>query len=1042
MATSFRRAREEVAVNIAVTGFVSRLLPTQTRNLDEAMKALRRSIYDTQTAISKNEAELQTMRQNGQQYTQAYQELVQKTDELKKHKKELNATLRQNRWEMRELQEKNTEYLNQIRGWGITLGIATGAIVGMGLAVNNLASNMRELEGTAFRTQVSIHNLQRAARQFAVAIGDTDMGQKMAQSLADIHLQTRQLMVGRGNFAGQLGNLALSGISIGPFLGGNTQQQDAMLLAAVKASENNVLRRSALMEMLGEDTFSQYVHRIGAGPTSPVVLKEDQLAQLKDFRREWTEMQVNAAAFKDQVVVGLAPALTLLFGIIEKVMRAFGVIADHWGPVGKIFGFLVVGAATATAAWAAWHVVSKAVLITMNAFQISMATLTAIQKSYFVQNMRFLTVSLAEITIRNLQTTAIYKQTAAMLLNIKLWVASRYQVLLSIFGLKKYIAATTAAAVVQSNFLNIPLIQTLRRRGYAYVSLAQAQWLNTRATQAGMAIRIQDGYPHRVINQLTYQNTVATHGNTAAVRANSYAMAHQHATHITWRMQAKYTILVVWGLTMAWIKKTGAIVWNSVVLAANTVRGAINAAGQWAATKVTNTYTAAITSNTVASWKNTITHSRAWKAILAARVAIIAASIATWKWTINLLFTTDVLNANTGATSTNTLARWKNAAAASWEWKTILAVRAAIIAATVASWNWTAGLFASMFAFKANTTAAAANTVAHWKNALAASGEWKAILALRAAIIAATVASWKWTTGLFVSTFAFKANTTATAANTVAHWRNALAASTEWKAILSLWAAIGTASVATRKWTIDLFANTVAFKANTTATAVNTVEQWKNALAASRAWKAILAVRVAIIAAAVASWNWTTGLFANTVAFKANTTATTVNTFAQWKNTLASTRAWKAILAVRVAIIAATVATWKWTIALMTNPLVWKLAIIFGVIALATWGVVMAFRKLREEWDKLKDIGNITQFLRIVPPTWSPAEFQRQHRTNGVSAVPTRNTNTTNYINVQETFNISSSSSNAVAGDVRRNTDAQFEQIGERIGQYVHLGMR
>ena len=86
MGTSpLRRAREEVAVNIAVTGFVSKLLPTQTKDLENRLQGLNVRLRQQEKTLRDSRAALRKAQKEGDiagvnQYTQA---IIDQTEQIK-----------------------------------------------------------------------------------------------------------------------------------------------------------------------------------------------------------------------------------------------------------------------------------------------------------------------------------------------------------------------------------------------------------------------------------------------------------------------------------------------------------------------------------------------------------------------------------------------------------------------------------------------------------------------------------------------------------------------------------------------------------------------------------------------------------------------------------------------------------------------------------------------------------------------------------------------------------------------------------------------
>ena len=255
MTSPLRRAREEVAVNIAVTGFVARLLPTKTKELATAMEDLKRRIGDNNKEITAHDEVLKKLRREGKENTEEYQERAEAINKLKIQNKGLRQDIANNRSELRSLSAANADSLNKIRGFGIALGVSALALGGFSAGVVKAAANVFELEISAFSTGRTIQALQRDVHRYTVALGDSDMGHRVAVGLSELNQQLNLIQHGYGNAAGSLTAFARAGIGANQIIGATTDELREVLVNRLKEAGDNPVVRRALRDAVGEDVF-------------------------------------------------------------------------------------------------------------------------------------------------------------------------------------------------------------------------------------------------------------------------------------------------------------------------------------------------------------------------------------------------------------------------------------------------------------------------------------------------------------------------------------------------------------------------------------------------------------------------------------------------------------------------------------------------------------------------------------------------------------------------------------------------------------------
>ena len=354
MTSPLRRAREEVAVNIAVTGFVSKLLPSRTKDLQERLQSL-------QVTLRRQEAGLASLRAAERKVAQNYGrnsiEVQKVQDRIREYQNRikgtrseiqgLNTTLRDHQGEMRKV-------LTQIRGWGIALGtsiLLTGALAA---SVVVLSGEMRDLSIQAFRSNTSIQQLQATGNRFAAFFGDLTKAREAAVDLAEFNRQVNLIRFGRTSIS--LPDLALglsgSGVRLNDLYNLDPDALHQKIVQALRAVEQKPLQFDALQKALPPSVFDAAflelkapaeIKRIAQASRELTVVTQAQTVPLGILQAQWGLMKSNVSATRNQILVGLAPALNTLFTLVNLVANGVGWLLRLNPTLTKTLGFVAVG---------------------------------------------------------------------------------------------------------------------------------------------------------------------------------------------------------------------------------------------------------------------------------------------------------------------------------------------------------------------------------------------------------------------------------------------------------------------------------------------------------------------------------------------------------------------------------------------------------------------------------------------------------------------------------------------------------------------------
>ena len=346
MTSPLRRAREEVAVNIAVTGFVARTLGTQTQKYARQLESLEVSAKGNRQESRRMKEELSLVRLESGEGSEAWHKLTKEIVENDDQHKIIQTDIQSTRLAQRRLQVATGESLAKIRGFGIILGVTSLALGAASGAIVKLSGNMQELNTIAFQTNTSVQDLQFSARRFGVILGDPDMGKAAAINLANIKHQIDLVATGLSGI--DLGNLALAGISYSDLIGKNIEQTREVFLGRLRASRGSdvasLRSREAIRRAVGGETFTALTAELkspGKKYNFNIVTGKD-IDRLEDFRKEYGAIRVGAGQFAEVLTLSLVPAIGWMFTIFGKAIGAIsGFILAHkiWA---KAMGTVVV----------------------------------------------------------------------------------------------------------------------------------------------------------------------------------------------------------------------------------------------------------------------------------------------------------------------------------------------------------------------------------------------------------------------------------------------------------------------------------------------------------------------------------------------------------------------------------------------------------------------------------------------------------------------------------------------------------------------------
>lgn len=370
-----RRAREEVAVNIAVTGFVSKLLPSKTKALEAQLVSLRSNLRGQEKELNRLRTANNALQRSTTASTaakikseEAFRDQQEKVNGLRHEIRNINADLRDHTGEMRRV-------ITHIRGWGIAVGTASLLLGGMTLATLKLASDMQELRLSAFRAQITIEDLQRAGASYAVTFGDLDAGKKAASDLANFR---RELLLVRHGFVGlDIGNLARglagSGISYTDLVDLNPEELRATIRKAITAAQGDPGKLKALELGLPEQVFNAAVLEQDETPRLREIrqaiadlnaVNQAQATHLQSLQNEWGLTTSSLDTAKNSVLVGLAPALNDLALDLHDVTSGVIAFSSEHPKLSQVMGNVTVATLALVTILGVLTLIQKAVILT------------------------------------------------------------------------------------------------------------------------------------------------------------------------------------------------------------------------------------------------------------------------------------------------------------------------------------------------------------------------------------------------------------------------------------------------------------------------------------------------------------------------------------------------------------------------------------------------------------------------------------------------------------------------------------------------------
>ena len=388
MVSPIRGAREQVAVNIAVTGFVGRLLPSQTKELAKSMEALQSKIRDNKAEIKGHEAILRQWRREGKEGTEEYDALQKRVNDLTATNKGYSNTIANMRLEMRDLQAQTAANLNQIRGWGILLGIVALTLGGAAAATVKVSDEMRELEFVAYQTGVTMQSLQRDTHSFTVSLGNVDAARSAAQSLADFRYQLELLRTAPHLSSVNMAGLARAGINPFELVGLSTDALRGRLIQEFRRVRDDPRLRAELLSAIPPDLAKGVVSDVeGPAPSFRApVLSQSELQQLAQARRDFGEFRVVLGRVAEVLTLSVGPALGTVFGIINTGLSPVMAFIGENKAAAIALGIVVVATMMVVGAIAV-------VVISYNVWRISSialsATHTALNAKTFALSQRF-----------------------------------------------------------------------------------------------------------------------------------------------------------------------------------------------------------------------------------------------------------------------------------------------------------------------------------------------------------------------------------------------------------------------------------------------------------------------------------------------------------------------------------------------------------------------------------------------------------------------------------------------------------------------------
>ena len=365
-----RKAREEVAVNIAVTGFVSRIFPTR-------LKQLTKELERTKEVERNEEARLQQLRID-RKNAASPAEVARIEESIKRQRVAIDKAKNASRdaaLKYRQHTGAIKEQLVQIRGYGIALGTVTFLLGGMSAAVVKLAGDVRELTFQAARAQVSLETLQRTGRRYSAIFGDIGAGNTAAAELAEFTKQAnlftqglpggfpiKELAQGLGRSGGTL--------NITDFLNASSEQMQSLVNQAVKEANGNKVALELLQKAFPKSLYDAAVWELTATPAMKAI--QEQLQKLQPVTKEqaealnlmqarWALTKANMGVFIQAVLVSAAPTLQYLSTALNWVTISFSKLSTASPLATKVIVGVAIAVMLLVAAFSLFVIISKTV---------------------------------------------------------------------------------------------------------------------------------------------------------------------------------------------------------------------------------------------------------------------------------------------------------------------------------------------------------------------------------------------------------------------------------------------------------------------------------------------------------------------------------------------------------------------------------------------------------------------------------------------------------------------------------------------------------
>ena len=584
MTSPLRRAREEVAVNIAVTGFVSKLLPTETKNLNREMEALQARIKTQQGTVKSGERELKHLANTVGESSAEYQNLAADVNLAKKESADLTQSLKEKRGELRKLSNANADALNKVRGFGIALGVSALALGGFGSAVVKVAGDVRELEILAFRTGTSVGFLQNATRQFTAVTGSADIGRSAAAQLAEWNNQVNLLRTGQSNL--NLGNVALSGLNVQSLLnadGPNGIRQQ--LVVALQDSKGDPRARTALQQLIGPELFGAILDE--STGTQPIInlptVTPEQQKNLREINRGFGQFRATLGATAEIATLGVGPAMLFVFKVINAGLSPIRALIGANQTVAKVLGGVVVAALLTVSVLSGFAIAFFIGKIIVTSFGITVATVTGIINFFRISNLAALAVTIAWNTAGAIDIIIMKGRAAATFL--------------AGIAIKGWAIATGIATAVQVAWNVVVAQGALFLSGYTLATRSSAAAHLFWRLSAGASLTTLIAYRSGLIVGAVAHYVYAGATKAGAIATTIWTGAKVIAT----------AVLLGWtrglhGSTLASLLYTGALYKSRIASIASTIALKAQAVAHGIAALATSGWTIAIAGATAAQW--------------------------------------------------------------------------------------------------------------------------------------------------------------------------------------------------------------------------------------------------------------------------------------------------------------------------------------------------------------------------------------------------------------------------------------------------------